>query len=120
MILFDKDFDNGRLRHTLRDMRQYTGRQLADFCDKRMPDAFKQVIHNSHRTDRARQFWQQSRHPAAIWSESFLQSKLDYLHDNPRRKGLVQEATAWRFSSAAYWLGDLSGKSDVELTAVAW
>jgi len=34
LILFDKDFDNNRLRRTLRDMRQYTGRQLAEYCDK--------------------------------------------------------------------------------------
>ena len=120
LILFDKDFDNNRLRRTLRDMRQYTGRQLSNYCDKHTPDAFKQVIHNSRRTDRTRQFWQQSRHPAAIWSESFLQSKLDYLHDTPRRKGLVREAAAWRFSSSAYWLGGVSGKSDVGLTAVNW
>jgi REP element-mobilizing transposase RayT len=104
LILFDKDFDNERLRRTLRDMRQFTGRQLADFCQQRMPDAFKQVINNPQRTDRARQFWQQSRHPVAIWTESFWQTKVNYLHDNPRRKGLVLEAVAWRFSSAAYWL----------------
>ncbi len=108
------------MRRTLRNIRQYTGRQLADYGDKHTPNAFKQVIHNSRRTDRARQFWQQRRHPAAIWSESFLQSKLNYLHDNPRRKGLVLDETAWRFSSAAYWLLDMPEKSDVKLTAVAW
>lgn len=43
---------------------------------------------------------------------------LYYLHDNPRRKGLVREGTAWRFSSAGYWLSD--GETDVELTGVAW
>ncbi len=38
---------------------------------------------------------------------------------NSRRNGRLQEATAWRFSSAAYWLGN-AGKSDVGLTAVNW
>lgn len=66
LILFDRDFDNERLRRTLRDMHQFTGRQLADFYQQRMPDAFKRVINNPQRTDRARQFWQQSRHPVAI------------------------------------------------------
>lgn len=42
---------------------------------------------------------------------------MDYIHDNPVRKGLVWEATAWRFSSAAYWLLDPPGESDVILTA---
>ncbi len=120
LILFDKEFDNERLRRTLRDMRQFTGRQLTDFCEKRMPAAFRQVIRNPRRTDRARQFWQQSRHPAAIWSESFWRSKWDYLHDNPRRKGLVWAGTAWRFSSAAYWLLDPPGESDARLTRIEW
>ena len=120
LIVFDQDFDNERLRRTLRDMRQFTGRQLADFCQQRMPDAFKQVINNPRRTDRARQFWQQSRHPVAIWTEPFWQSKVNYLHDNPRRKGLVLEATTWRFSSAAYWLLDAPGETDVKLTGIEW
>ena len=46
-----------------------------------------------------------------------IQAKLSYLHDNPRRKGLMWEATAWRFSAAAYWLGN-AGKSDGGLTAI--
>ncbi|MBK8985228.1 MAG: hypothetical protein IPM39_03965 [Chloroflexi bacterium] len=45
---------------------------------------------------------------------------MDYVHDNPVRKGLVWEATAWRFSSATYWLLDPPGESDVILTAVTW
>ena len=120
LILFDQDFDNERLRRTLRELRRFTGRQLADFCQQRMPDVFKQVINNPQRTDRARQFWQQSRHPVAIWTESFWRSKVNYLHDNPRRKGLVVEAAAWRFSSAAYWLLDPPGETDVKLTGIEW
>ena len=34
LIVFDADFDNERLKQTLRDMRQYTGRMLADVCER--------------------------------------------------------------------------------------
>ena len=47
-------------------------------------------------------------------------TKFDYLHDNPRRKGLVHEAADWRFSSAAYWLREQVTDCDVRLTGVAW
>ena len=120
LIVTDADFDVKRLRQTLLDMRKFTGRRLADYCEEKMPAAFAQVLHSTQRTDRARQFWQQSRHPEAIWSPSFWKTKLDYLHDNPRRKGLVRDATHWRFSSAAYWLLDPPGESDVVLTVVEW
>lgn len=118
LIVFDADFDNDRLRQTINAMRQYTGRQLGNYCHNKMPAVYGQVIGSPQRQDRANQFWQQSKHPVAIFSAGFWQTKFDYLHDNPRRKGLVHEVTAWRFSSAGYWLG--GGDTDVELTGVAW
>ena len=89
-------------------------------ANPQMPPVFGQVIGSPRRGDRTRQFWQQSRHPEGIWSRSFWMSKLDYLHDNPRRKGLVRDGMAWRFSSAAFWLLEPQGESDVILTALDW
>jgi putative transposase len=37
LILFDVDFDNERLRQTINAMRQFTGRQLADYCHQKIP-----------------------------------------------------------------------------------
>jgi len=120
LIVVDADFDVPRLQQTLTDLRKYTGRLLANYCDRHMPAAAGAVLCQTPRTDRARQFWQQSRHPEAILSPGFWKTKIDYLHDNPCRKGLVRDATYWRFSSAAYWLEDPPGESDVILTAVEW
>ena len=120
IIVFDADFNNERLRQTINAMRQFTGRQLSNYCHQKAPAVFGQVIGSLQRQDRANQFWQQSKHPVAIWSQPFWQTKIDYLHDNPRRKGLVHEATAWRFSSARYWLSDANDDSDVKLSGVAW
>jgi putative transposase len=118
LILFDHDFNNERLQRTIRDMRQYSGRPLADYCEQSMPAVFGQVIRGTKRTDRARQFWQPSRHPVAIWSAAFWQTKVRYIHENPLRKGLVWDVTGWRFSSAAYWLLDPPGETDVLLSAI--
>ena len=120
LIAFDADFDNDRLNRTITAMRQYTGRQLADFCHQKMPGVFGQVVGSPRRQDRANQFWQQGKHPVAIWSEAFWRTKFDYVHDNPRRKGLVHEAVDWRFSSAAYWLNDHMKETDVQLTEIEW
>ncbi|HRQ39112.1 MAG TPA: hypothetical protein PLD25_14475 [Chloroflexota bacterium] len=48
------------------------------------------------------------------------QTEVWYLHDNPVRKGLEWEATAWLFSSAAYWLLVPPGETDVILMEVVW
>jgi REP element-mobilizing transposase RayT len=120
LIVFDRDNNSDRLGRTLTEMRKFTGHRLADYCDQNMPPIFGQAMRETARNDRERQFWQQSRHPEAIFSQKFWQTKINYLHDNPRRKGLVHDVRGWRFSSAAYWLSDPRGESDVELTAVEW
>jgi putative transposase len=120
LIAFDADFDNRRFSQALADMRKFTGQRLSDFCENKMPRVFGQVLQGARRTDRSRQFWQPSRHPEAIYSRDFWRIKVDYLHDNPRRKGLVHDVTHWRFSSAAYWLLDPPGEMDVVLTGIEW
>jgi REP element-mobilizing transposase RayT len=120
LVLFDADHDNQRLQSSIAAMRQYTGRQLADYCEQKLPKVYGQLVNNPQRSDRERQFWQVSKHPVAIWTEQFWRTKVNYLHDNPCRKGLVHEATAWRSSSAAYWLLEPPGESDVLLTGVQW
>lgn len=101
-------------------MRKFTGRRLADYCEQRLPNAFGEVVRGTQRSDRVRQVWQQSRHPVGIWTHDFWHTKVDYLHDNPRRKGLVHSATDWRFSSASYWLSEMRVENDVILTGVEW
>jgi len=120
LIVFDADFDSRRLSATVTAFRKFTGRRLADYCAQHMPEASAAVLARHRRSDRERQFWQQSRHPEAIVSQSMWQQKLRYLHDNPRRKGLVRQATYWRFSSAAYWTLGEAASSDVVLSAIEW
>lgn len=53
--------------------------------------------------------WQEGFHPIAIDSEEFFHQKLNYLHDNPVRKGFVERPEHWMYSSARnYLLGDHS------------
>jgi len=117
-ILFDKDFDSNRLRRTLADLRKYTGQQLTNYCLSRTPACFAATLRKAAGKDRQHRLWQGGIHPEAIYTQRFWRQKLDYLHDNPRRSGLVREASHWRFSSAAYWLE--GEESDVILTLVEW
>ena len=117
-ILFDEDLDSDRLRLTLADLRKYTGRQLTDYCASHMPMCFAKTLLEAGGQDRQHRFWQAGTHPEAIYTQTFWRQKVDYMHDNPCRKGLVRAAHHWRFSSAAYWLN--GGESDVILTPVEW
>jgi putative transposase len=117
-IVYDEDFDANRLKQTLGDMRKYTGQQLTKHCLSHMPPCFGSVLRRTAAKDRQHRLWQGGTHPEAVFSKSFWRQKIDYIHNNPIRKGLVREAHHWRFSSAAYWLE--GGESDVNLTPVNW
>jgi putative transposase len=120
LIAFDADFDADRLRNTLADFRKFTGRQLSDLCNQRFPSCFAAVLREHSTVDRERRFWQPSRHPETIESEPFYRQKLDYLHENPCRKGLVRQAADWRFSSAAYYVSDGKQICDVPISTLVW
>jgi REP element-mobilizing transposase RayT len=120
LILFDADCDSARLERTLADFRKFTGRQLCDHCPNHFPRCFQDTLRDHATADRARRLWQPSRHPEAILTEPFWQQKVDYLHANPCRKGLVRAAEHWRYSSSAWYLSGGKEPTDVPLTAIAW
>ncbi|MAT68955.1 MAG: hypothetical protein CMJ58_05470 [Planctomycetaceae bacterium] len=49
-------------------------------------------------------FWLPKYHAFAIESRGKLEEKLDYMHENPVRAGLVQRAVDWPWSSARWYL----------------
>jgi hypothetical protein len=52
------------------------------------------------RTDRDHQLWQERRHPRVITDEAMMWQKLEYIHNNPVRRGYVDDRVHWRYSSA--------------------
>ena len=118
VILFDVEFNSERLKHILDDLRKFTGRQLLDYSAKYLPKAFTEEFRQHAGQDRERRFWQPTQHPIGIFSEGFWKQKMDYLHHNPCRKGLVLCPEDWRFSSALYWA--TRELCDVQLSEVGW
>ena len=118
-VVFDSEFDSERLKHTLDDLRKFTGRQLADYCAQNMPAYYTEIFRKHAGEDRQRRFWQPTQHPEGIVTTKFWQEKVNYIHWNPVRKGLVRNPEDWRFSSAAFWLADKKD-NDVELSGIDW
>jgi putative transposase len=48
-------------------------------------------------------FWQPKYHAFAIYDERKLAEKLEYMHNNPVRAGLVETAADWLWSSARWY-----------------
>jgi REP element-mobilizing transposase RayT len=91
----------------IRDLKRYTSRELSSFIEEEEPNYRQHALQNAAmQTDRGNNYmvWQEGYHPVAIYSQSFFRQKLDYLHDNPVRKGFVRKPEDWRFSSAGEYL----------------
>jgi putative transposase len=71
--------------------REWLLNQLAYFCA-------------AHKHASAHQVWQEGVHPQLIMSDEMMLQKLDYLHNNPVKRGLVASPEHWRYSSAHEWL----------------
>jgi putative transposase len=120
LIVYDAEYNADRLTSTLSDFRKFTGRQLVQRCQQSMPPSFVATFREVAGTDRDHRFWQPSRHPVGIETEAFHNQKRDYLHDNPRRKGLVHHPQDWRWSSARYYETGNPTDCDVPLAPVIW
>jgi REP element-mobilizing transposase RayT len=119
-IVHSVDFRSEPLAAALTDFRKFTGRKLSDYCREFMPPCFHQTLRECSGEDRERRFCQPSRHPVAVQTEKFWRQKLEYLHENPGRKGLVRRSSEWRYSSALWYDTDAQHPCDVHLTGINW
>jgi REP element-mobilizing transposase RayT len=99
IIVFDAKFDNGCLQKTLADFRKFTGHRLANYIDNHMADTMAAVIRSKRLEDRDRQVWQPGWQAEGLASGEFWKQKMNYIHENPIRKGYVRRAEHWRFIS---------------------
>ena len=53
-----------------------------------------------YKSESAYQVWQEGFHPELIQSDDMLIQKIEYIHYNPVKRGYVDEAEHWRYSSA--------------------
>ncbi|CAN5130171.1 hypothetical protein BH23BAC3_BH23BAC3_33310 [soil metagenome] len=64
----------------------------------------KKARQHSH-TDSIHQLWQQGFHPKQIIGDKMMIQKIEYIHNNPVKRGFVDHAEDWRYSSARNYMG---------------
>lgn len=88
--------------------KSYTARQLIDLLKRSRAEVLlrqMQRADKAQRSDREHQFCQEGSHPQLITSEVVLRQKLEYIHQNPVKRGYVDEPEQWRWSSARCYAG---------------
>ena len=116
MVVQSKD---GKLSDLLRDFKKFTATTILNKIQTEpesrrewMLERFK-LATQSHIRNKNYQFWQYGNHPEEIYTNKFMWSKLDYIHLNPVRAGLVEKASHYIYSSASNYIND-SGLIEIE------
>lgn len=99
--------EHSKLSDLLRDFKKFTATRILDLLQN-SPESRKEWIlerfHKatfSHNRNKNYQVWQYGNHAEEIYTEKFLWSKLNYIHLNPVRAGIVARASDYIYSSAS-------------------
>ena len=97
-----------RLSKTIGRFKSFTARKIIDLLrDKGEKGVLRQLSYAKlpHKVDREYQLWQEGSHPVLIQGEDMMRQRLEYMHNNPVRRGYVDDSVHWRYSSARNYVG---------------
>ncbi len=89
--------------------KSYTAREIINLLQERNIKTILDQLEfykKAHKVDRKFQLWQEGIQPKLIQSEQMMIDKINYIHNNPIKRGYVDEAKHWRYSSARDYEGD--------------
>ncbi|MDI1305866.1 MAG: transposase [bacterium] len=103
---------DGKLSDLIRDFKKFTAKNILDKIQV-VPESRKEwmlerfkLAAEKHTRNKNYQFWQYGNHAEEIYTNKFMWSKLDYIHLNPVRAGLVEKASQYIYSSANNYIND--------------
>lgn len=90
----------------IRDFKKYTSGRLIEAISSNPSESRKKWLLNmfsfaaNGKDDEHYRFWQKDYHPIELSNDTLFQQRLDYLHENPVRAGIVREPQHYLYSSA--------------------
>jgi REP element-mobilizing transposase RayT len=110
--------NTGRLSDTVREFKSYTARKILEAVDTE-PESRRDWMLNlfefsakQHKRSEKHQLWTRENHAEIIYSNRFLNEKINYIHENPVRAGIVEKSEDYLYSSARNYAG-MEGMLDV-------
>ncbi len=101
--LVTANLETTSLSDTMRDFKRFTSREISGLLRKDRKKLLLEVLEKAAQIGKGNteyKVWQDDFHPEAIYSETFLRQKIDYIHQNPVRRRLVSKPEDWAYSSA--------------------
>ena len=96
------------LPKTMESFKKYTANQILKLLKaenvKTLLEQFK-FYKKAHKTDKEYQIWEEGYQPKLMQTDAMMMSKIKYIHENPVKRGYVDETVHWRYSSARDYEG---------------
>ena len=103
------------LTNAMKSFKMFTAKaiiELLERCSAEMLLRQLRALKLRHKTRSEYQVWQEGSCPKQLANEEMMRQKLEYMHNNPVKRGYVDETVQWRYSSARNYAG-LRGLIDV-------
>ena len=97
---------NANLSDVLRDLKRHTSKKIIetiDATDESRRKWLKMVFGyaaRQHQRNNEYQVWTHENHAIEIYSNNLIEQKINYIHNNPVRAGIVEKAEDYLYSSA--------------------
>ena len=88
----------------VRSIKRYTAKQIIKQAESDKKEWLLnqfQYYKKDYKTNSSHQVWQEGAHPQLMQNLDMVEQKINYIHHNPVRNGLVQEPDDWVYSSAS-------------------
>ncbi len=90
----------------LRVLKGITARRVIDFLKENdYLESLKKLEHQKRDRNYKYSLWQTEKNVLPVFSERMFMEKLNYIHQNPVRAGLIERAIDYQWSSARIWQG---------------
>ena len=106
--------DNIPLSNIIRDLKKFTAKAIVKAIERNPIESRKRWLLWLFKKDGHIWFWEEGYHGEEIFSETFLKTKLIYIHQNPVRAGIVEKEEEYVNSSCGEFYG--IRKSNIHLS----
>lgn len=97
----------GRLNILLGHFKSFTAKEFIKQIEQNQQESRKEwLMHmfkffgRGNSQNEEYQFWQNGNHPIELWSNEMIQQKINYIHNNPVKQGVVANPEDYLYSSA--------------------
>lgn len=103
------------LSEILRDLKKYTSKAIVRAISENYRESRRKWLLAIFRSDEGIRFWRGDNHPIEVYSNKIIRQKLNYIHNNPVKAGLVFRPEHYPYSSAVDYAGE---KGLLEVTII--